>query len=202
LASSDFWYSISKLLGASWCKSRPRLGSSGRIFRPTKFPKQLCFRGSGGFRGDEEYDVVVGLEFHQQKLMFSNVFWVGEAYFSRNSLVPLAGARISQEISWSGWPGGVFLKKKAGLDGLGAYFSRKTNEKYVQISFFHKTLKIHQFLIDFFWRNFGISHLCATLDLRLYSGYLAGYPARYPAGYQAGCPARYPWILYMDIIHG
>jgi len=50
----------------------------------------------------------------------------------------LAGARISREIDWSGWPGGVFLEKKAGLDGLGAYSSRKTNEKYIQISFFQK----------------------------------------------------------------
>ena len=37
----------------------------------------------------------------------------------------MAGRRISREIGWSGWPGGVFLEKKAGLDGLGAYFSRK-----------------------------------------------------------------------------
>ena len=67
----------------------------------------------------------------------------------------LAGARISREIGWSGWPGGVFLEKKAGLDGLGAYFSRKTHKKYVQISFFHKKSKIHRFLINFFFFDPG-----------------------------------------------
>ena len=85
-----------------------------------------------------------------KKHCFSSVFWVGGAYFSRNNLVPLAHARISLEIGWSGWPGGVFLEKKAGLDGLGAYFLRKTIEKYVEIPFFYKKLKIHRFLINFF----------------------------------------------------
>ena len=61
----------------------------------------------------------------------------------------------------------------------------------------------------FFGRNSGISHLCATLDLRLHSG----YPAGYPAGCLAGCPDVRPdiswtssrisgWILSMDNIHG
>ena len=34
---------------------------------------------------------------------------------------------------------------------LGACFSRKLNERCVQILFFHKQLKIHQCLIVFFW---------------------------------------------------
>ena len=58
--------------------------------------------------------------------------------------------RISREITWSPWRGRVFLEKYAGLDGLGVYFSRITNEKYVRILFFHKTLKIQRFLIHFF----------------------------------------------------
>ena len=95
---------------------------------------------------------------------------------------------------------------------LGVYFSRKSNEKYVQISFLHNKSKIHQFLIIFlfFGRNSRISHLCATLDLRLHSGYPAGYPARagYPAGYLAGCPHVWPDVrpdvqpdVWLEVIH-
>ena len=46
--------------------------------------------------------------------------------------------RISREITWVAWLGRVFREKKAGLDGLGAYFLRKINAKYVQIQFFDK----------------------------------------------------------------
>ena len=81
-------------------------------------------------------------------------------------MVPLAGARISREIDWSGWPGGVFLGIKPGLDGLGVYFLRKTNEKYVQISFFHKKSKIHRFLIDFFLLT-KFQNLALMRNLRL-----------------------------------
>ena len=37
----------------------------------------------------------------------------------------MAGARISRENPGFGWPGLVFLEKSLGLDGQGAYFSRK-----------------------------------------------------------------------------
>ena len=40
----------------------------------------------------------------------------------------MAGARIFREKGWNGWPGGVFLEKKAGMDGWGAYFSIKKLE--------------------------------------------------------------------------
>ena len=46
-------------------------------------------------------------------------------FFTKNGLVWMACGRISREKGWSGWPGGVFLEKKAGLDGLGAHFLRK-----------------------------------------------------------------------------
>ena len=65
-------------------------------------------------RASEGNGAVVGLtvaQKNQKKHVFSGVFSVGEAYFSRNSLVAMAWGRISREIGWSGWPGGVFLEK-------------------------------------------------------------------------------------------
>ena len=61
-----------------------------------------------------------------------------ETYFTRKNLAWIAWKRISGEKAWPGWPGSVFLKKKAGLDpgavfleekagldGLEGYFSKK-----------------------------------------------------------------------------
>ena len=49
----------------------------------------------------------------------ANFFW----NFRNNGW--MSWGRISREKGYNGWPGGIFLEKKARLDGLGAYFSRK-----------------------------------------------------------------------------
>ena len=83
----------------------------------------------------------------------------------------------------------------------GRVFSQEQSMKNMSKFCFFTTIQksIDLFICFFLLRNSGISHLCATLDLRFHSGYLAR------------CPAGYPWrlsmnnshlIVSMDTIHG
>ena len=104
-----------------------------------------------------------------KKHCFSRLFRLERRTYREIAWVVWRG-RVFLEKKLSGWPGNVFLEKQTGLDGLGAYFSRKFNEKYALILVLHRILTIHRFVINvlLFCSNIRISHLCATLDLMLH----------------------------------